>query len=120
MIASNYSIKENEIVIEKQRKKINSLLLCSETSIDDLIGCFQSKTYKKNEKGDTQKIDITSLISWVDGPIIKETKNGNPIILDNINYSKPQVIESLNPLIEENYVVNDNSEYKLIEKKIKE
>ena len=53
LIASNYSIKEKEIVIEKQRKKINSLLLCSETTIDDLIGCFQSKTYKKNEKGDT-------------------------------------------------------------------
>ena len=77
MIASNYSIKENEIVIEKQRKKINSLLLCSETSIDDLIGCFQLKTYKKKKKGETQKIDITSLISWVDGPIIKEAKSGN-------------------------------------------
>ena len=48
-------------------------------------------------------------------PCYKGRKNGVPLILDNINFSKPHVIECLNPLLEENSKYN-NVEYNILEK----
>lgn len=50
--------------------------------------------------------DLFSYIKCNEEPYFKAVKEGISIILDNINYSKPQVIECLNPLIEENYKYN--------------
>ena len=81
------------------------LLLCtSETSVEDLIGCYQP-LYVKKETNLPENLDMKDLskyFEWKDGPILIGGKEGLPIILDNINYSKPQVIERLNSLLEEN------------------
>ena len=83
-------------------KKNYEFLLCSsETSVEDLIGCYQPKIKNKDKIQ-----DLSSYIKWNDGPILRAGKEGIPVILDNINYSRPQVIECLNPLIEENSKYN--------------
>ena len=91
-------------------KDYEFLFCSSETSVEDLMGCYQPKL--KN----TNKIqDLSSYIKWCDGPVPRAGKKGVPIILDNINYSKPQVIECLNPLLEDNSKYN-NVEYNILEK----
>ena len=86
------------------------LLCSSETSVEDLMGCYQPQIKIKDK---TQ--DLSSYIKWCDGPVPIAGKKGIPIILDNINYSKPQVIECLNPLLEQNSKYN-NVEYTILEK----
>ena len=86
------------------------LLCSSETSVEDLIGCYQPQIKVKDKKQ-----DLSSYIKWCDGPVPIAGKKGIPIILDNINYSKPQVIECLNPLLEENSKYN-NVTYNILEK----
>ena len=83
-------------------KSYEFLLCCSETSVEDLIGCYQPKIKNNNIQ------DLSNYIIWNDGPILRAGKNGISVILDNINYSKPQVIECLNPLLE------DNSKYNIV------
>ena len=94
------------------------LLLCTpETSVDDLIGCYQP-LYEKNKKNKNDKNkseNLTEYFEWVDGPVLLGGKEGVPVILDNINYSKPQIIERLNSLLEENPKY-DNIEFNLNEK----
>ena len=86
------------------------LLCSSETSVEDLIGCYQPQIRNKNRMQ-----DLSSYIKWHDGPVPRAGKKGVPIILDNINYSKAQVIECLNPLLEENSKYN-KVEYNILEK----
>ena len=91
-------------------KDFEFLFCSSETSVEDLIGCYQPEIKNKD------KIEkLSSYIQWNDGPVIRAGKNGVPLILDNINFSKPQVIECLNPLLEENSKYN-NVEYNILEK----
>ena len=86
------------------------LLCSSETSAEDLIGCYQPSIKTK------EKIqDLSTYIKWCDGPVPRAGKKGVPLILDNINYSRPQVIECLNPLLEDNSKYN-NVEYNILEK----
>ena len=82
----------------------------SETSVEDLIGCYQPQLRIKDKIQ-----DLSSYIKWFDGPVPRAGKKGVPIILDNINQSKPQIIECLNPLLEENSKFN-NVEYNILEK----
>ena len=51
-----------------------------------------------------------------DGHILKACKEGTPVFLDNINYSKSQVIESLNRLLENNSKYDKNCKYYAFEK----
>ena len=85
------------------------LFCSSETSVEDLIGCYQPQIKIKNKIQ-----DLSAYIKWCDGPIPRAGKKGVPIILDNINYSKPQVIECINPLLE------DNTKYNIVEYNILE
>ena len=91
-------------------KNYEFLLCSSETSVEDLIGCFQPQIKSKNKLQ-----ELSKYIKWYDGPVPRAGKNGVPLILDNINYSKPQVIECLNPLLEDNSKYN-NVEYNILEK----
>ena len=86
------------------------LLCSSETSVEDLIGCYQPQIKFKDKIQ-----DLSSYIQWYDGPVIRAGTKGVPLILDNINYSKPQVIECLNPLLEDNTKYN-NVTYNILEK----
>ena len=91
-----------KIIASLLNKNYEFLLCCSETSVEDLIGCYQPKIKNNNIQ------DLSNYIIWNDGPILRAGKNGTSVILDNINYSKPQVIECLNPLLE------DNSKYNIV------
>ncbi|ORX59905.1 hypothetical protein BCR36DRAFT_408277 [Piromyces finnis] len=98
-VACNYSISTDTFLSESKRTNVEVVCLGSETSTDDLVGCFQPILCKTE--------DLTKLISWVDGPIFRAGKSGNPVILDGINCAKSQVIEYLNPLLEDNSVFNN-------------
>ena len=91
------------------------LFCCSETSVEDLIGCYQPKLKKKDNIQ-----DLSDYIKWNNGPILRACEKGISVILDNINYSKPQVIECLNPLLENNSKYNINFKYNVLEKENKE
>ena len=91
-------------------KKYEFLLCSTETSVEDLIGCYQPKI----KDGEATE-NLSSYIQWCDGPVPRAGKEGLPLILDNINFSKPQVIECLNPLLEDNSKYN-NVEYNILEK----
>ena len=85
----------------------NNYLLCNyETTTEDLIGC-----QKPIVGNDT----FSNLIKWVDGPILKSAKNGSPVILDNINYSKTQIMECLNTLLETNFKEKKDNIYHVIQ-----
>ena len=91
-----------KLIASIYKKDYEFLLCCSETSVEDLIGCYQPKI--KNKDGIQ---DLSSYIKWNDGPILRAARKGISVILDNINYSKPQVIECLNPLLEDNAKYNN-------------
>ena len=91
-------------------KDYEFLICSSDTSVEDLIGCYQPKIKNKNKIQ-----DLSDYIKWCDGPVLRAGIKGVPLILDNINYSKPQVIECLNPLLEDNSKYN-NVEYNILEK----
>ena len=96
-------------IINKNSNKIeeNNYLLCNyETTTEDLIGC---------QKPIIGVEGLSNLIRWVDGPILKAAKVGSPIILDNINYSKTQIIECLNTLLETNFNEKLNFKYSVIQ-----
>ena len=100
----------SKLIASIYKKDYEFLLCSSETSVEDLIGCYQPNI--KNKDGIQ---NLSSYIKWNDGPILKAARKGISIILDNINYSKPQVIECLNPLLEENSKYN-NVTYNVLEK----
>ena len=58
------------------------ILCCSETSVEDLIGCYQPKIKTK----DGIK-NLSSYIKLNDGPILRAAREGIVIILDNITIS---------------------------------
>ncbi|OUM69791.1 hypothetical protein PIROE2DRAFT_57210 [Piromyces sp. E2] len=120
-VAYNYTCSTDTFLMETQRKQVELIQLGIETSVDDLLGCFQPNTDEsiKDNKNSGEGVDLTKIISWVDGPIIRAGKKGNPVILDRIDGAKAQVIECLNPLLEDNSVFN-NVQFKLIEKDNKE
>ena len=96
-------------IIYKKNNKIdnNNYLLCNyEITTEDLIGCQKPVVSSKN---------LSDLIKWFDGPVLKAAKNGSPVILDNINYSKTQIIECLNTLLETNFKENKNYKYSVIQ-----
>ena len=101
-------------IYQKDKKDYEFLFCCPETSVEDLIGCYQPEIKKSKNENDYQ--NLSSYIKWNDGPILRACKNGISVILDNINYSKPQVIEYLNPLLENNSKYNENTKYNIIEK----
>jgi len=120
-IACNYTCNTDTFIRKTQREYVELIQLGSESSVDDLLGCFQpniNENVEENNKSD-EGVDLTKIISWVDGPIIRAGKKGNPVILDRIDCAKSQVIECLNPLLEDNSVFN-NVQFKLIEKDNKE
>jgi midasin len=39
---------------------------------------------------------------WVDGPLVKALENGHWLLLDNVNFCSPSVLDRLNPLLEPN------------------
>ena len=84
-----------KLIASIYNKEYEFLLCSSETSVEDLIGCYQPKI--KNKDATIQ--DLSSYIKWNDGPILRAGRKGISVILDNINYSKPQVIECLNPFL---------------------
>ena len=99
------------IVYNKNDKKIeNNYLLCNyETTTEDLIGC--QKPFIDSKNG-----DLSDIIKWKDGPILKGIKNeGSPVILDNINYSKTQILECLNSLLENNFKSKNNYKFPIIQ-----
>ena len=98
-----------KLVASIYSKDYEFLICSSETSVEDLIGCYQPKIKNNNNIQ-----DLSSYIKWSDGPILRAGEKGISVILDNINYSKPQVIECLNPLLEDNS--NNNIEYNVLEK----
>ena len=98
-----------KLIASIYKKEYEFLLCCSETSVEDLIGCYQPKIKNKNNVQ-----DLSSFIKWKDGPILRAGRKGISVILDNINYSKPQVIECLNPLLEDNSKYN-NVKYNVLE-----
>jgi len=117
-IAHNYTSNKDTFLIDNPRNTIEIVQLALETSVDDLLGCFQPSidtNIEKNDKPSENGIDLENIITWVDGPILRAGKKGNPVILDRIDGAKSQVIECLNPLLEENSVFN-NVQFKLIEK----
>ena len=91
------------------KKEYNFLICNSDTSIDDLIGY-----YKPGNNNDSNKLN--KLIDWKNGPILEGIENGIPVILDNINYSKPQIIEYLNPLLEKNMKYEKNKTFLIPQK----
>ena len=99
-----------KLVASIHNNGIFEFLLCnSETSDEDLIGNYQPG---QNEILSTE--NLSSLIHWRDGSILKGLKKGSPVILDDINYSKPQIIESLNSLLESNlkHIIKHKKDYK--------
>ena len=97
-------------MVSQEKDNYEFLLCTSETSVEDLIGCYQPKIkFKENIQ------NLSSYIHWNDGPVIRAGKKGVPLILDNINYSRPQIIECLNPILEENSKYN-TVEYNILEK----
>ena len=105
--------KLSKFIAEICQPKYKFLLCTPETSVDDLIGCYQP-LYEKNKSE-----NLSECFNWIDGPVLLGGKEGVPVILDNINYSKPQVIERLNSLLEENPKY-DNIEFNLNEKETEE
>ena len=99
-----------KVVASIVSKEYEFLFCSSETSVEDLLGCYQPRIKIKDKIQ-----DLSSYIKWCDGPVPKAGKRGIPLILDNINYSKPQVIECLNPILEDNTKYN-NVEYNILEK----
>ena len=75
---------------------------------------IQKHNYQPETNNDVNSEKLSSLIYWRDGPILKGLKNGEPIILDDINFSKAQIIENLNSLLKTNikYNVKYNKNYK--------
>ena len=99
-----------KLIASISNKDYEFLLCSSETSVEDLIGCYQPKIKLQNKNQ-----DLSAYIKWCDGPVPRAGQKGVPLILDNINFSKPQVIECLNPLLEDNTKYN-NVEYNILEK----
>jgi len=119
-IAYNYTYSTDTFLNDIQREHVELIQLGSETSVDDLLGCFQPNINEnKDSSTSDDNIDLTKLISWVDGPILRAGRKGSPVILDRVDYAKAQIIECLNPLLEDNSVFN-NVQFKLIEKDNKE
>lgn len=52
-----------------------------------------------------QKIDphsVTGRFEWIDGMLIKALEEGHWILMDNVNFCNPSVLDRLNPLLENN------------------
>ena len=66
-------------------KQVNSWCLTSDTETSDLVG----------------KIVPKKPAEWVDGVVTRSVKNGEWLLLDNVNEAEPAVLERLNPLLEQ-------------------
>ncbi len=102
-----------KIYNRNNNNKYEYLLCHIETSIEDLIGKNFLKTNEKNQN------DSPDLIEWKNGVVIQGLKDGNPVILDDINNSKAKIIESLNSILETN-TKNENLSYIITQNKNEE
>ena len=66
-------------------KQLNSWCLTSDTETSDLVG----------------KIVLKKPAEWMDGVVTKSVKDGEWLLLDNVNEAEPAVLERLNPLLEQ-------------------
>jgi hypothetical protein len=73
----------------------NTILLCSDYTLDDILGSFKPHCSKENE-------EATELIKWGNGPVLSAVINVRCLVLDRINEGMMQVVERLNPLLEKN------------------
>ena len=58
-----------------------------------------------NQLTQIQKIDIhsvTGCFEWIDGILLQALENGDWILIDNVNFCNPSVLDRLNPLLETN------------------
>ena len=69
--------KEFQVKMEEIENKMKEIAMIEENSI---TGCFE----------------------WIDGAIIEAIEEGNWILIDNVNFCNPSVLDRLNPLLESN------------------
>ncbi|PAA48319.1 hypothetical protein BOX15_Mlig003175g2, partial [Macrostomum lignano] len=68
-------------------KQLVTVAVHADTDVCDLIGGFSPvSSGSKNS------------FQFVDGPLVKSMKNGNWILLDNVDHARPEVIERLNSI----------------------
>ncbi len=87
-------------IARKINKKINRVNLSEFTDMNDLIGGF---------------FPFENKFKWIDGILLKSIKNGEWLIIDEMNLANHSILEGLNKLLEnqqEIFVPELNSEFK--------
>jgi MoxR-like ATPase len=78
------------------QQEIPRVLLEEESTVENIIGAFRPQRLSHPDE------DITKLIQWEDGPLLKAAREGIPVILDRIDEAKAQVTKRMNPVLEKN------------------
>jgi hypothetical protein len=78
------------------RPDISRVLLGQESTVENVIGSFKPQQLAPNKK------DITKLVQWENGPLLKAATTGTPVILNRIDEAKAHVTERINPILERN------------------
>ncbi|XP_067882619.1 midasin [Heterodontus francisci] len=82
------------ILLQQFNNKLNTLL---PSEFSELITEFQHFKHQRSQSLDGQS---RGTFEWVDGMLIQALNSGNWLLLDNVNFCSPSVLDRLNALLE--------------------
>ncbi|PIK42632.1 hypothetical protein BSL78_20512 [Apostichopus japonicus] len=95
---------EDHLVIVKE----NSLTLQQvQTDVDSLLQQLQKLSERVSE-GDKHILGGGGQFEWVDGLLVQALQEGDWLLIDNVNFCSPSVLDRLNGLLEPNGVLTIN------------
>ncbi|XP_067841398.1 midasin [Heptranchias perlo] len=82
------------IVLQRFNNKLNTL---SSSEFSELITEFQ---HFKHQRGQSLDGQSRGTFEWVDGMLVQALNSGDWLLLDNVNFCSPSVLDRLNALLE--------------------
>ncbi|POM85169.1 AAA domain (dynein-related subfamily) family protein [Cryptosporidium meleagridis] len=83
--------------------KLHRINMSEQTDFSDLFGCEvpnSGGSRNKDQDHQVREQDDGKLISWIDGILLYAMKNGDWVILDELNLATQQILEGLNSVMD--------------------
>ncbi|XP_069743424.1 midasin [Narcine bancroftii] len=94
---STDAIKKMENLLAVLHKFNNKLSVLSSSEFEEIIAEFQQFNHQHKQFLDGKK---RGTFEWVDGMLVQALKSGDWLLLDNVNFCSPSVLDRLNALLE--------------------
>ncbi|KAH3757277.1 AAA ATPase midasin [Pelomyxa schiedti] len=109
---------EQQSALENLMKHIDTLLKLGLPIEQDRV--ISARTALSNYLSSVQTLQLSGRFEWIDGLLIQAMERGEWVLIDNVNFCNPTVLDRLNSVLEPNGVLSVTERGVLADGKIKE